>query len=245
MPLFTTIPSHNYKLHKTSDNDSSIVLTPTDVKQPQNEEDVKELEETVRSAQKDVKKEEKKESKSTTTKSKPNYNDGIRMILGGSESRANSREDNNNNGEAPSLFKRPSMRSLGFPTPMSFLQNFQDNVDWKKFAQTRSFDETNRVKRSTLDENQLRNAMIAAILQRQLIMAEDQRAFHNHQAAAAAFPPPPPPHRVSQLRVPSPLGAPDAFGLIGHPAPPPPSHLDNHHSVHISTPDHHVSHGAS
>ena len=54
--------------NKTSDNDSSIVLTPTDVKQPQNEEDVKELEETVRSAQKDVKKEEKKENSFVTSR---------------------------------------------------------------------------------------------------------------------------------------------------------------------------------
>ena len=136
-----------------------------------------EIEETVRSAQKDAKEPEEAATTPKPSKAKSSYNDGIRMILGASESKPNRRVSYSND-ETPSLFKRPSMRSLGFPTPMTFLQNFQDNVDWQKYVQ--SFEETNRVKRSTLDETQLRNAMIAAILQRQLIMAEDHRAPQLH-----------------------------------------------------------------
>ena len=173
--------------------------------------------------------ETKKQTSAKPSKGKSSYNDGIRMILGGIEPKETRREYNE--PDLPVLFKRPNMRSLGFPTPMSFTQNFKDNVDWRKYIANKldNLEDTNsRVKRSTLDEVQLRNAMIAAILQRQLIMAEDH---------GRALPPPPAPHHVSSINVPSPLRAPDAFAFAQ-------AH-DNHHSVHISTPDHQVSHGAA
>jgi hypothetical protein len=46
--------------------------------------------------------------------------DGIRMILGAAEATENRREYSD--PSIPTLFKRPTMKSLGFPTPMSFLQ---------------------------------------------------------------------------------------------------------------------------
>jgi hypothetical protein len=157
------------------------------------------------------------------------------MILSAGSSQKENRRQYSPNEEIPTLFKRPSIQSLGFPMPMSFLQNFKDNVDWKKYIPNRldNLEEGNRVKRSTLDETQLRNAMIAAILQRQLIMAEDHRAggLFSHGGPPHS----PPAHHVSSLNVPSPLRAHDV--LV-------PQH-DSHHSVHISTANHHVSHGVS
>jgi hypothetical protein len=75
--------------------------------------------------------------------------------------------------------------------------------------------------------------MIAAILQRQLIMAEDHRA-------AGLFSQGEPPHyptahHVSLLNVPSPLRASDVIV---------PQHKSQH-SAQISTTSHHVSHGLS
>ena len=150
--------------------------------------------------------ETKKESSAEPEKGKKSNNDGIRMILAGAAETSETRRESND-PEMPVLFKRPSMRSLGFPTPMSFLQNFKDNVDWRRYIANKldNLEGSNRVKRSTLDEAQLRNAMIAAILQRQLVLAEDKRT--------ASLPPPPPPHHVSSINVASPLRAPDAFAL--------------------------------
>ena len=87
--------------------------------------------------QKEEKKEEEKdESKAETkasNKDKPSYNDGVRLILGSAssriESKVSSKDDKAYGGAVPSLFKSPSMRSLGFPTPMSFLQNFQVSLE--------------------------------------------------------------------------------------------------------------------
>ena len=120
--------------------------------------------------------ETKKESSAEPEKGKKSNNDGIRMILAGAAETSETRRESND-PEMPVLFKRPSMRSLGFPTPMSFLQNFKDNVDWRRYIANKldNLEGSNRVKRSTLDEAQLRNAMIAAILQRQLVLAEDKR----------------------------------------------------------------------
>jgi hypothetical protein len=42
------------------------------------------------------------------------------MILGAAEATENRREYSD--PSIPTLFKRPTMKSLGFPTPMSFLQ---------------------------------------------------------------------------------------------------------------------------
>ena len=130
--------------------------------------------------------ETKKESSVGSEKGKKSNNaDGIRMILGGAAEASETRRESYE-PDMPVLFKRPSMRSLGFPTPMSFLQNFKDNVDWRRYIANKLDnleDSNNRVKRSTLDEAQLRNAMIAAILQRQLVLAEDHRT-------AALLPPP-------------------------------------------------------
>lgn len=82
----------------------------------------------------------------------------------------------NPNDFQPSFLRNKRQHSH-FSMPMSFMDNFKTDVDWSYI-----FDHFGlglaRSKRSTIDESLFRNAMVSAILQRQLLMAEDHRLAH-------------------------------------------------------------------
>jgi len=198
------------------------------------EKSLESFKEEVRQSQKEN--EPKKKSEVPEVKSRgftPDYSNGIRLMFGGLQPKPS--DYGRRSLSEPVLFKRPTLKSLGFDIPMTFFQNFKDNVDWKAFVPNPIEEEADkrRVKRSTLDESHFRNAMIAAILQRQLLMAEDHRVAHAEPVIHGA-PPPILNHHVSSIHVPSPLAAPDAFAIASHPVPAPPvlANLPHPNSVH-------------
>lgn len=85
-------------------------------------------------------------------------------------------------------------RNSFFTFPMSFMENFKTEVFWGAARHPTKLGI--RSKRSPLDETQFRSAMVSAILQRQLLMAEDHRLHHFDRGI------PVPTHHVSAIALP-------------------------------------------